>query len=159
MAEKVIEIYTDGACSQNPGPGGWAALLVYDGKEKIVTGAVADTTNNRMELSAAVGGLSAVEHDSPIHVITDSMYVHGGITGWLEKWKQNGWITSDRKAVKNEDLWRQLDELVARLEVEWFWVKAHSGHPYNDRVDALARKALQEILVDPFEVEESGSES
>jgi ribonuclease HI len=136
--------YTDGACSGNPGPGGWGALLqAKDGetvvKERELKGGEADTTNNRMELLAAISALEALDRPSRITVVTDSAYVKGGITAWLHGWKRNGWKTTTRKPVKNEDLWRRLDEAAARHEVTWEWVKGHAGHPENERADALAR--------------------
>jgi ribonuclease HI len=139
--------YTDGACSGNPGPGGWGALLVArDGdavvRERELKGGEADTTNNRMELMAAIAALEALERPATLTVVTDSAYVKGGITAWLHGWKRNGWRTSTKKPVKNEDLWRRLDEAQARHEVEWRWVKGHAGHPENERADALARAGM-----------------
>jgi ribonuclease HI len=139
--------YTDGACSGNPGPGGWGALLVArDGdrvvKERTLKGGEPDTTNNRMELLAAIHALEALERPSKITVITDSAYVKGGITAWLFGWKRNGWKTSTKKPVKNEDLWRRLDTAQARHTVTWEWVKGHAGHPENERADELARAGM-----------------
>lgn len=139
--------YTDGACSGNPGPGGWGALLIArDGdtvlRERELQGGAADTTNNRMELLAAIHALEALERPSTITVVTDSAYVKGGITGWLHGWKRNGWKTSTKKPVKNEDLWRRLDDAQARHDVTWQWVKGHAGHPENERADALARAGM-----------------
>ncbi|TFL17456.1 ribonuclease HI [Jannaschia formosa] len=139
--------YTDGACSGNPGPGGWGALLVArEGdavvKERELKGGEADTTNNRMELLAAINALEALERPSKLTVITDSAYVKGGITAWLYGWKRNGWKTSTRKPVKNEDLWRRLDAAQARHKVVWEWVKGHAGHPENERADELARAGM-----------------
>ncbi|MGB3407121.1 MAG: ribonuclease HI [Jannaschia sp.] len=139
--------YTDGACSGNPGPGGWGALLVAtrDGavvKERELKGGEAETTNNRMELLAAIHALEALERPSSLTVVTDSAYVKGGITAWLHGWKRNGWKTSTRKPVKNEDLWRRLDAAQARHDVTWTWVKGHAGHPENERADALARAGM-----------------
>lgn len=139
--------YTDGACSGNPGPGGWGALLIArDGdhllKERELKGGEADTTNNRMELLAAIHALEALERPSTITVVTDSAYVKGGITGWMHGWKKNGWKTSTKKPVKNEDLWRRLDAAQARHDVTWEWVKGHAGHPENERADALARAGM-----------------
>ena len=139
--------YTDGACSGNPGPGGWGALLIArDGetvlKERELSGGEADTTNNRMELLAAINALEALERPSTLTVVTDSAYVKGGITGWLYGWKKNGWRTSTKKPVKNEDLWRRLDDAAARHDVTWEWVKGHAGHPENERADALARAGM-----------------
>jgi len=140
--------YTDGACSGNPGPGGWGALLqAKEGtsviKERSLKGGEADTTNNRMELLAAIHALEALERPSTLTVITDSAYVKGGITSWLFSWKKNNWRTSTRKPVKNEDLWRRLDEAAARHEVTWEWVKGHAGHPENERADELARAGMK----------------
>ncbi|MEM9756577.1 MAG: ribonuclease HI [Pseudomonadota bacterium] len=139
--------YTDGACSGNPGPGGWGALLVArDGdttlRERELNGGSADTTNNRMELLAAIEALEALDRPSTITVVTDSAYVKGGITAWLATWKRNGWRTSTKKPVKNEDLWRRLDAAAARHRVTWEWVKGHAGHPENERADALARAGM-----------------
>ena len=139
--------YTDGACSGNPGPGGWGALLVArDGeavlRERELNGGEADTTNNRMELMAAISALEALERPSTLTVVTDSAYVKGGITAWLHGWKRNGWKTSTKKPVKNEDLWRRLDTAQARHRVTWQWVKGHAGHPENERADALARAGM-----------------
>ncbi|MGP1355308.1 ribonuclease HI [Roseicyclus sp.] len=140
--------FTDGACSGNPGPGGWGALLqAKDGetvlKERELSGGEAETTNNRMELLAAIAALEALERPSRITVVTDSAYVKGGITEWLHGWKRNGWKTMARKPVKNEDLWRRLEEAAARHEVTWEWVKGHAGHPENERADALARAGMK----------------
>ncbi|MCU4652561.1 ribonuclease HI [Roseibacterium sp. SDUM158016] len=140
--------YTDGACSGNPGPGGWGALLqAKDGetvlKERELNGGEADTTNNRMELLAAIAALEALERPSKITVVTDSAYVKGGITAWLHSWKRNGWKTMSRKPVKNEDLWRRLEEAAARHDVTWEWVKGHAGHPENERADELARAGMK----------------
>jgi ribonuclease HI len=140
--------YTDGACSGNPGPGGWGALLqAKDGetvvKERELNGGEADTTNNRMELMAAIAALEALDRPSRITVVTDSAYVKGGITAWLHGWKRNGWKTTTKKPVKNEDLWRRLDEAAARHEVTWEWVKGHAGHPENERADGLARDGMR----------------
>jgi ribonuclease HI len=139
--------YTDGACSGNPGPGGWGALLVARRgedvlRERELKGGDADTTNNRMELMAAISALEALERPSRLTVVTDSAYVKGGITAWLKGWKRNGWRTATRKPVKNEDLWRRLDAAQARHEVDWEWVKGHAGHPENERADALAREGM-----------------
>jgi ribonuclease HI len=140
--------YTDGACSGNPGPGGWGALLVArEGesllKERELSGGEALTTNNRMELLAAIAALEALERPSVITVVTDSAYVKNGIAGWIEGWKRNGWKTADRKPVKNEDLWRRLDEARARHRVRWEWIKGHAGHPENERADELARAGMK----------------
>ena len=139
--------YTDGACSGNPGPGGWGALLVAREGERVVRerelkGGEGLTTNNRMELMAAIHALEALERPSALTVVTDSAYVKGGITQWLHAWKRSGWRTATRKPVKNEDLWRRLDEAQARHDVTWTWVKGHAGHPENERADALARAGM-----------------
>lgn len=138
-----VEIWTDGACSGNPGPGGWGAVLVYGATEKELSGAEPETTNNRMELMAAISALNTLKR--PCHVVlhTDSQYVKGGITGWIFGWKKNGWRTADKKPVKNVDLWQALDEAIARHDVEWRWVKGHAGEPNNERADALARAAIK----------------
>jgi ribonuclease HI len=140
--------YTDGACSGNPGPGGWGALLVArEGdavlKERLLNGGEALTTNNRMELMAAISALEALERPSVITVVTDSAYVKNGIGGWIEGWKRNGWRTADKKPVKNEDLWRRLDEARVRHKVRWEWIKGHAGHPENERADELARAGMK----------------
>ncbi len=142
-----IHAYTDGACSGNPGPGGWGVLLVArEGgrvlKERALSGGAADTTNNRMELLAAIHALEALERPSRITIVTDSAYVKNGITSWLHGWKKNGWRTAAKKPVRNEDLWRRLDEAASRHDVRWEWVKGHAGHPENERADALAREGM-----------------
>ena len=139
--------YTDGACSGNPGPGGWGALLVArDGetvlRERELSGGEAETTNNRMELLAAINALESLTRASEITVVTDSAYVKNGVTSWMHGWKRNGWKTSTKKPVKNEDLWRRLDTAQARHAVQWEWVKGHAGHPENERADALARAGM-----------------
>ena len=144
MSEGVVEIYSDGACRGNPGPGGWGALLRYNKREKELWGGEADTTNNRMELMAAIRALEALKRPSQVKLYTDSIYVMKGITTWIHDWKRKGWRTADKKPVKNEDLWRRLDELAARHEIEWHWVKGHAGHPENERADALANKGIPE---------------
>ena len=139
--------YTDGACSGNPGPGGWGALLIArEGdavlKERELKGGEADTTNNRMELMAAISALEALERPSRLTVVTDSAYVKGGITQWIEGWKRNGWRTQARKPVKNEELWKRLEAAAARHDVRWEWIKGHAGHPENERADELARAGM-----------------
>ncbi len=141
MAERV-ELYTDGACQGNPGPGGWGALLRYRGVEKELSGGEAATTNNRMELTAVIRGFEALTRPCRVVVTTDSQYVRNGITDWINRWRRNGWRTADRKPVKNSDLWQRLDELVGAHEVEWHWVKGHAGHPENERADRLATAAI-----------------
>jgi len=140
--------FTDGACSGNPGPGGWGALLqAREGeavlKERALSGGERDTTNNRMELLGAIAALEALERPSAITIITDSAYVKNGVTGWIHGWKRNGWKTSTRKPVKNEDLWRRLDAAQARHKVTWEWVRGHAGHPENERADELARAGMK----------------
>ncbi|MEM9048904.1 MAG: ribonuclease HI [Pseudomonadota bacterium] len=142
-----ITAYTDGACSGNPGPGGWAALLVARKgmqvmRERKLSGGEAATTNNRMELMAAIAALEALERPTRLTVVTDSAYLKGGITGWIQGWQRNGWKTADRKAVKNVDLWQRLVAAAAPHAVQWDWVKGHAGHPENERADALARAAM-----------------
>jgi ribonuclease HI len=144
MSERV-ELYTDGACRGNPGPGGWGTVLRFDGNEKELFGGEKKTTNNRMELMAVIRGLQALKRRCAVDVTTDSQYVKNGITQWIHNWKRNGWRTAARKPVKNDDLWRQLDEAVARHDVSWHWVKGHSGHPENERADALANRGIDEL--------------
>ncbi len=143
-----IDIYTDGACSGNPGPGGWGALMISGGHEKELYGGDVLTTNNRMELTAAIEALEALKRPSQVAIHTDSTYLRDGITKWIHNWKRNGWRTSDKKPVKNVDLWERLDAALARHEIEWHWVKGHSGHPENDRADALARMGMQPYKLD-----------
>jgi ribonuclease HI len=142
MAESVVEIYSDGACKGNPGPGGWGALLRYNDLEKELWGGEAATTNNRMELMAAIRALEALKKPSRVKLYTDSIYVMKGITTWIRDWKRRGWRTAEKKPVKNEDLWRELDAQAARHNIEWHWVKGHAGHPENERADALANKGI-----------------
>lgn len=142
----IVEIYTDGACRGNPGPGGWGAVLRYRGHEKDLYGAERETTNNRMELFAAISALQSLKRPCVIALTTDSQYVRKGITEWLADWKRRGWRTSSKKAVKNQDLWERLDKEVQRHKIEWHWVKGHSGHPENERADALANYAIDELL-------------
>jgi len=141
MAERV-EIYTDGACSGNPGPGGWGALLRFNDKEKELCGGEELTTNNRMELMAAIESLNALKRACDIDLYTDSQYVKGGVTGWMHNWKRNGWKTAAKKPVKNEDLWRLLDSALERHKIEFHWVKGHAGHEGNERADDLANKGM-----------------
>ena len=138
----VVEIFTDGACSGNPGPGGWGALLRYGGSERELFGGEAATTNNRMELMAAIKAIEALKRPTRVRLHTDSVYLKDGITRWIKGWKAGGWKTAAKKPVKNVDLWRRLDALAAGHEIEWRWVKGHAGHPDNERADALARKGL-----------------
>lgn len=137
-----LEAYTDGACSGNPGPGGWGAVLCYQGLQQDLSGGEPQTTNNRMEMSAAIGVLEALPHPSHVDLYTDSQYLRDGITRWITNWKKNGWMTSDKKPVKNQDLWLRLDGLIIMHQVIWHWVKGHSGHPENEHADALARNAV-----------------
>lgn len=137
-----VEIWTDGACAGNPGPGGWGAILKWNGTEKELCGGAPETTNNRMELTAAIEALSALTRASTVDLHTDSQYLRGGITGWIHGWKKNGWRTSNRKPVKNVDLWQQLDTLNQKHEVRWHWVKGHAGTEANERADELARDGM-----------------
>lgn len=141
-----VEIFTDGACSGNPGPGGWGALLRCKNVEKELSGGEKETTNNRMELTAVINALSALKTECNVSLYTDSKYVMNGINEWMPNWKKNGWKTSNKKsAVKNVDLWQQLDELCSRHQIRWIWVKGHAGHPENERVDELARNAIKNL--------------
>jgi ribonuclease HI len=140
-----VEIFTDGACKGNPGPGGWGALLRYKGHEKQLFGGEADTTNNRMELLAVISALGALTRNSKVAITTDSQYVKNGITQWIHNWKRNGWRTAAKKAVKNVDLWQRLDQLVTQHDIEWHWVKGHSGHPENELADLLANKGIESL--------------
>ena len=142
MAPEVV-IYTDGACSGNPGPGGWGAILLFGDKERTLTGGESPTTNNRMEMMAAIMALEALTRPCRVEVHTDSQYLRQGITEWLPGWKARGWRTSSGSAVKNDDLWKRLDLARARHTVDWRWVKGHAGHPLNERADGLAREGLQ----------------
>ncbi|MBH9994829.1 MULTISPECIES: ribonuclease HI [Bartonella] len=141
---KQVEIFTDGACSGNPGPGGWGALLRWNGVTKELYGGEADTTNNRMELTAAIKALNALKEPCEVDLYTDSVYVRNGISSWIDSWKANNWKTSAKKLVKNAELWQQLDEARSRHKVSWHWVKGHAGHPENERCDELARKGVDE---------------
>ncbi|MBP0048632.1 ribonuclease HI [Marinobacterium sp. AK62] len=142
---KPVEIYTDGACKGNPGPGGWGALLRYGEHEKELYGGEPDTTNNRMELQAAIQALASLNRACKVVLTTDSQYLRQGIMQWLAGWKRNGWKTAAKQPVKNIDLWQALDEQVARHEIEWRWVKGHSGHPGNERADQLANRGVEEF--------------
>ncbi|MGH3861572.1 ribonuclease HI [Actinokineospora sp.] len=144
----VVEIYTDGACIPNPGPGGWGAVLRYGGHERELRGGDAgETTNNRMELMAPIQALETLSRAAKVDLFTDSTYVRNGITKWVTTWKSNGWMTSAKKPVANEDLWRRLDVAAARHDIEWHWVKGHSGHPDNERADRLALAGLHDALL------------
>jgi len=147
MPSSRVEIFTDGACRGNPGPGGWGAIIRSEGKETELNGAQSDTTNNRMELQAVISALQQLNQACDIHVTTDSRYVMDGIQQWLVNWKRNGWKTAAKKPVKNEDLWKQLDNLVEQHSVSWEWVKGHSGHVENERVDQLANDAIDNLLL------------
>lgn len=148
---KTVAIFTDGACSGNPGPGGWGAVLRYGATEKELSGGEAETTNNRMELLAAISALNALKHACIVDLHTDSAYVRDGIDKWIHGWKKNGWKTADKKPVKNAELWLALDAAQARHKVKWHWVKGHAGHPENERADALARAGMA-----PFKPKKSG---
>lgn len=139
---KHIEIYTDGACSGNPGPGGWGALLLYGKHEKELSGYEEETTNNRMEMTAVIEALKAIKHHCKIDLYTDSTYVKDGVEKWLEGWKARNWKTASKKPVKNQDLWQELDQILTQHDISWHWVKGHSGHAENERVDTLARNAI-----------------
>ena len=140
-----VELFTDGACLGNPGPGGWAALLRWGGVEKMLAGGEAATTNNRMELMAAIAGLEALKRSCEVRLTTDSRYVQQGIEQWVAKWRANGWRTADRQPVKNQELWQRLEAACARHRIRWAWVRGHSGHPENERVDRAAREQAERI--------------
>jgi ribonuclease HI len=139
---KAVEIFTDGACSGNPGPGGWGAILRHKGRVRELSGGEAQTTNNRMELMAAIAALEALKRPCKVEIYTDSNYVRDGITRWIHNWRRNGWRTADRKPVKNAELWQRLDILMGAHEVDWQWVRGHAGHVENERADQLARDAM-----------------
>ncbi len=141
----VVEIYTDGACRGNPGPGGWGVVLRYKGKEKELYGGEAETTNNRMELTAAIKGLETLSRECDVILTTDSRYVMDGITKWLVNWKKRGWKTADKKPVKNAELWQALEAVNNKHRVKWEWVKGHAGHPENERADQLANRGIDEL--------------
>ena len=149
MSEARVTIYTDGACSGNPGPGGWGVLLVYGAARRTLQGGESETTNNRMELMAAIMALETLTRPCVIDLWTDSQYVRQGITEWLAGWKRNGWKTAAKKPVKNDALWKRLDEAQARHRVEWHWVKGHAGHTENEEVDGLAREGMAPYLNTP----------
>jgi ribonuclease HI len=146
MTNEIIEIFTDGACKGNPGVGGWGALLRTKGKEREMYGGEAHTTNNRMELMGAIAALEVLSRPCHIKLHTDSKYVQQGISEWVHGWKQRGWKTSSKQPVKNEDLWRRLDEATGRHKIEWIWVKGHAGHAENERADQLANRGVEDIL-------------
>ncbi len=137
-----VEIFTDGACKGNPGPGGWGALLRYGGHEKELCGGEPQTTNNRMELMAVIAALEALKRPSRVRLTTDSQYVKRGVTEWMARWRRNGWRTAERKPVKNRELWERLDRALGEHQVEWHWVRGHSGHPENERADRLANRGI-----------------
>lgn len=139
---KSVEIYTDGACSGNPGPGGWGAILIWNGHRKEIKGGESLTTNNRMELMAAISALEALKVGVDADLYTDSSYVRNGISSWIHSWKRNGWRTADKKPVKNTELWQRLETALARHQVRWHWIKGHAGHPENERADELAREGM-----------------
>lgn len=141
----IVEIFTDGACKGNPGPGGWGAFLRYEGAEKQICGGEENTTNNRMELMAAIVALETLNRPCDVVLTTDSQYVRQGITQWLEGWKRKGWVNSQKKPVKNVDLWKRLDNATQPHSIEWKWVKGHSGHPENELADQLANKGVEEL--------------
>lgn len=141
-----VDAYTDGACSGNPGPGGWGAILRYGEQERELSGGEPHTTNNRMELMAAIRALEALKRPCRVRIHTDSRYLRDGITGWIHNWKRNGWKTAARKPVKNADLWQRLDAALGKHQIEWHWVRGHAGHPENERADALARQAIKDLL-------------
>ena len=140
-----VELFTDGACSGNPGPGGWGAILRYRGIEKELSGGEPHTTNNRMEMMAAISGLEALTRPVAVRLHTDSTYLKDGITRWIDRWKAKGWRTADNKPVKNQDLWQRLEAAAARHRVTWHWIKGHAGHPENERADQLAREAIRSL--------------
>jgi ribonuclease HI len=144
--DRKVEIYADGACKGNPGPGGWGVWLSYSGKEKKLCGGEPLTTNNRMELTAVIRALEALNRQCQVRVHTDSQYVHKGISEWIKSWKARGWRTADKKPVKNDDLWRRLDELAQQHEIEWVWVKGHAGNVGNERADALANLGVEQVM-------------
>jgi ribonuclease HI len=141
-----VEVWTDGACAGNPGPGGWGAILRYGESEKDLCGGEAHSTNNRMELTAAIAALEALKRPCRVRLHTDSQYLREGVTAWVDVWKNNGWRTRDRKPVKNDDLWRRLDEAAARHQIDWRWVRGHAGDPMNERADELARRGMAPFL-------------
>ena len=140
--DNVVVVYTDGACSGNPGPGGWGAILDYNGTRKELSGGEANTTNNRMELTAAIEALKALKRSVKVEMHVDSQYVKDGITKWIHGWKRNGWKTADKKPVKNAELWQALDEAIQTHDISWHWVKGHAGHEHNERADELARQGM-----------------
>ena len=144
-----VDVFTDGACRGNPGPGGWAAILRYRGTEKELSGFAPDTTNNRMEMTAAIAGLEALTRPCRVRLYSDSQYLRDGITKWIDGWKRRDWRTADNQPVKNIDLWQRLEQAAAPHQVEWHWVRGHAGHPENERADALARAAIATVRPEP----------
>jgi ribonuclease HI len=142
MDSQEVQIFTDGACSGNPGPGGWGAVLRFGGRQKELKGGEPATTNNRMELMAAISALEALKRDCKVDLYTDSNYLREGITKWIHKWRRNGWRTAEKKPVKNAELWQRLDQALARHHIQWHWVRGHAGHVENERADALAREGM-----------------
>jgi len=145
MSEQVVEIFTDGACRGNPGPGGWGVLLRYDGTEKELYGGERDTTNNRMELMAAIAALESLSRPCQVELTTDSVYVKSGITEWIQNWKKRNWKTASKKPVKNVDLWQRLDKATEPHQINWHWVRGHTGHPENEHADQLANRGIDEL--------------
>ncbi|WP_417594669.1 ribonuclease HI [Oceanospirillum sp.] len=146
MSNQLVRIFTDGGCKGNPGPGGWGAILYYGDAKKEIKGSEKETTNNRMELMAAIQALELLKRPCEIELTTDSQYLRQGITQWIHNWKKRGWKTADKKPVKNQDLWQRLDAAVGQHKVTWSWVKGHAGHPDNERADELANEAISELL-------------
>jgi ribonuclease HI len=146
-SDNIVDAYTDGACSGNPGPGGWGAILRWRGHEKELSGGEPQTTNNRMELMAAIMAIETLKRSARVRVHTDSMYLKDGITKWLPSWKKRGWKTADKKPVKNVDLWQRLEKAIEQHDVSWHWVRGHAGHPENERADALARAAIAAMVM------------
>jgi ribonuclease HI len=142
MNQHTVQIFTDGACSGNPGPGGWGAVLRFDGKEKELKGGEPVTTNNRMELMAAISALETLKRDCSVDMFTDSNYLRDGITKWIHSWRRNGWRTAEKKPVKNAELWQRLDAALGRHQIRWHWVRGHAGHAENERADVLAREGM-----------------
>ncbi len=148
LPQETVEIFTDGACSGNPGPGGWGVVLRSEkGQEREISGGELETTNNRMELTAAIEGLDALKRPCVVHLYTDSTYLRDGMSHWLSSWKKNNWRTTSNQLVKNLDLWHRLDELAQKHQVKWHWVKSHAGHPENERADLLARNAIVQLMM------------
>jgi ribonuclease HI len=146
-SKSIVSIFTDGACSGNPGPGGWGAILRFGNSEKELSGGEDSTTNNRMEMTAAIQALKALTKSSKVDIYTDSMYLKDGITSWLKGWKARGWKTANNKPVKNQDLWQELEKAIESHEVKWHWVRGHNGHAENERADLLARQAINALLM------------